>query len=57
MNRVLDGERVQVELARERSELLLIGAVQADPGDAGAAPASGVQLRKRFRGSLRLPSR
>ena len=44
---VRDGELGQVELARDGGELLLGGVIGADPGDARAVAAGGVELGQR----------
>ena len=46
MHRVFDGERMQIELVRERSELLLVRPIEPNPGDAGTASTGRVELRK-----------
>lgn len=43
-----------IELPRERSELLPVGPIQADPGNPSAASARGIQLRQRSRRSCAL---
>ena len=50
---VLDSELVEVELARDRGELLLARLVEAEPGDGVGGLAGGVQLREVVR--LRYP--
>ena len=54
---VLDRELVEVELARDRGELLLARLVEAEPGDGIARLAGGVQLREVVGLRSRLPSR
>jgi hypothetical protein len=54
MHRILDYERVQIELSRERGELLLVGPIQPDPGDTDAS-TRGVQRRHRA-GRSRAPA-
>lgn len=46
---VLDGERVQIKLARDLVELLRVRAIQADPRNAVPVAACGAQFRQRLR--------
>ena len=58
VDRVLDGELVEVELARDLGELLVRRAVEPDPGDPAGAPAGGRRCRRARPGAAtRSPSR
>ena len=57
LDRVLDRELVEIELVRDRCELLLARLVEPEPGDGVTGLAGGVQLGEASGSAARLPSR